>query len=120
MMLYNDLATLQHQGLPVWSYLIYLKDVKTYPDNPYIKRMHDGTEIKRLYYTLIRLWEIESREIREMEEEGLLPLIMLTKDGANLATFDLLTEGMKAKGQRELLSMTFSFATLSLQGHADL
>jgi predicted transposase/invertase (TIGR01784 family) len=119
LMLYNDLATIQHQGLPVWSYLIYLRDVKNYPDNPYIKRMHDGTEIKRLYYTLIRLWEIESREIRAMGSDGLLPLIMLTRDGANLATFDELTEEMKAKKQSKLLSMTFSFATLSLQGHAN-
>ena len=100
------------------SYLIYLRKVDYYPDNPYIKWMPDGREIKRIYFTIIKIWELKSSDIREIGLESLLPLIMLTKDGANLTTYDQLTEELEAKGQGELLTLTIMFASLSLKGQS--
>ena len=119
MLLYNDLVSAQHNYHPVWSYLVYLSDERQ-PElknvalqmeqaNPFIKRMPDGTEIKRLYYTRIDMAEVPMRDIRILGRDGLLPLIPLTQDAGEQKIIELLAEEMKDKKLYNLIHIAKEF-----------
>src|SRR5947208_3513722 len=80
---YNVLASRQYDHLPVYSYVICLREEADVPDPPFIRRFPDenGVEVHRFYYRVIRLWLIPAAAFLQIEWMGLLPLVTLTQGG---------------------------------------
>jgi predicted transposase YdaD len=83
---YNILASRQYNHLPVYSHVMYLRDVSDVPEPPYIRRFPDdeGEEVFRFYYKSIKLADIPAEVILESGLIGLLPFVTLTKGGKEL------------------------------------
>ncbi len=71
----------EHQyGLPVSSFVIYLRKRRV-PKPPYIRTFVNGHITHHFYYRVVKLWEIPAQVILDLDWEGLLPLLPLTKGG---------------------------------------
>jgi predicted transposase YdaD len=81
---YNILASRQYNRIPVYSYVIYLREDGEVPQPPYIRRFPDdveGEEVLRFYYRVIKLADIPAEAILEQDWVGLFPLLPLTRGG---------------------------------------
>src|SRR5438876_4934761 len=80
---YNILASRQYDHLPVYSYVICLREEADVADPPFIRRFpdEDGVEVHRFYYRVIRLWLVPAEILLQIEWMGLLPLVTLTQGG---------------------------------------
>ena len=80
---YNILASRQYHRIPVYSYVIYLREDREVQQPPYIRRFPDeeGEEVLRFYYRVIKLADIPAEAILAQDWVGLLPLLPLTKGG---------------------------------------
>jgi len=80
---YNILASRQYDHLPVYSYVICLREEADVPDPPFIRRFPDenGVEVHRFYYRVMRLWQFPAEVLLQIEWMGLLPFIPLTQGG---------------------------------------
>jgi hypothetical protein len=80
---YNILASRQYNRIPVYSYVIYLREDGEVPEPPYIRRFPDeeGEEVHRFYYRVIKMADIPAEAILEQDWVGLFPLLPLTKGG---------------------------------------
>ncbi len=72
LMEYNFLASRQYDHLPVYSYVICLREEANVPDSPLIRRFLSEEEIHRFYYRVIRLWLIPAEVILQPRQIGLL------------------------------------------------
>ena len=78
---YNFEAKREHK-LPVYSCVIYLKDVGIVPESPLRWNLPNGREVLQFHYESVELWKLSTESLRRTGLPGLLPLIILTKDGA--------------------------------------
>jgi predicted transposase/invertase (TIGR01784 family) len=118
---YNVRATLQYH-LPVWSCVIYLKKVSTVVKPFLIKELSNGRSIHRFDFQVIKLWEIPKHKLKEKGLVGLLPLLVLTQDGARREVVEEAIEGLTAteeESNAELLTLTYWLASLAFQKEAD-
>lgn len=118
---YNVRATIQYK-CPVWSCVIYLKKDSTVARSSLTKEMPDGRAVHRFDFDVIRLWEIPTRELKQKKLDGLLPLLPLTRDGAQRKVVEEVIAGLAPAGQEpkaELLVLTYGLASLALENEAD-
>src|SRR5438132_7066498 len=78
---YNLLASHQYDHLPVYSYVICLREEADVTNPPFIRRFLNGEETHRFYYQVIRLWLIPAEALLQADGIGLLPLVTLTQGG---------------------------------------
>ncbi len=75
-------------GLPVYSFVVYLREDDYIVEPPYQLKGVRGEIIQVLNYKNIFLWKVPAKELQQAGLEGLLPLLPLTK-GAETARDDI-------------------------------
>src|SRR5260370_33132931 len=108
---YNVLASRQYDYITVYSFVIYLKDCGNVPQSPFIRESRRGKEIVRFHYDIIELHKITAEEIQYTELVGLLPLLLLTKDGAKREVIEDMIRRLVAVGQTESLCIGYALDT---------
>lgn len=78
---YNFEAKREHK-LPVHSCVIYLKNVGIVPESPLRWKLPNGREVLLFHYESVELGKLSAETLRRTGLTGLLPLLILTKDGA--------------------------------------
>jgi predicted transposase YdaD len=106
LMEYNFLASRQYDHLPVYSYVICLREEANVPDSPLIRRFLSEEEIHRFYYRVIRLWLIPAEVILQPRQIGLLPLVTLTWGGKQPEVVNEMVDRLAAAGEWDLLAMS--------------
>ncbi|MBV9712000.1 MAG: hypothetical protein JO011_13930, partial [Ktedonobacteraceae bacterium] len=66
-------------GLPVYSFVIYLREDDYIVEPPYLLKGVRGEILQVLNYENIFLWEVPPEGLQQAGLEGLLPLLPLTK-----------------------------------------
>lgn len=78
---YNVLAARQYRHLPVYSYVIYLRQAGRIAESPLVRTFPDGEEIHRFCFRVVKLWEIPAEALLQTGWLGVLPLLTLTAGG---------------------------------------
>ena len=118
---YNHKATLQY-NCPVWSVVIYLKDDGNVPGSPWLKELPNGQSVHRFDFGVIKVWEHSTAEFEHLGLLGLLPLLPLTREGAQREVVErTITRLMPAgeKPRQDLLALTYGLASLAFENEAD-
>ncbi|TMD92899.1 MAG: hypothetical protein E6I79_04385 [Chloroflexi bacterium] len=115
---YNFEARRVHM-LPVYSSVIYLKSDGEVPKPPLIWKIPGDREVLRFHYLSIELGELYTKEIRQTGRVGLLPLLLMTKDGARHEVVEEVITGLEVAEQYDLLPITKLLASLVLKSEAD-
>ena len=118
---YNKRTTIKYQR-PVWSVVIYLKDDGSVAETPLLWAMRAGRQIHRFDFSVVKLWEIATEELWQMDLPGLLPLLPLTQDGARRGIIEHVIERLAPPGQEpmsELLALAYGLASLTLKDESD-
>jgi predicted transposase YdaD len=118
---YNHKATLQY-NCPVWSAVIYLKDDGNVPNSPLIKELPNGQGVHRFDYGVTKLWEKATAELEHMGLVGLLPLLPLTREGAQREVVERTITSLMPVGEQprqDLLTLTYGLASLAFENEAD-
>src|SRR5205085_7389895 len=76
-------------------------------------------EVLRFHYLSIELGELYTEEIRRTGRVGLLPLLLVTKDGARHEVVEEVITGLEVAEQYDLLPITKLLASLVLKSEAD-
>jgi len=116
---YSFEAQREHQ-LPVLSCVIYLRDVGEVPQPPLQWKLPSGRDVLWFDYVSIELGRISAEELRQVGLIGLLPLLILTKDGATRQVMEEVIEKLEAARKVELLSVTKLLAELVFTSQEDL
>src|SRR6266568_7019824 len=103
---YNLLASRQYDHLPVYSYVICLREEADVPGPPFIRKFLDEEEVHRFYYRVIRLWLIPAKMILQPGQMGLLPLVILTEGGKLPEVVNEMVDRLAAAGEWDLLAMS--------------
>jgi predicted transposase YdaD len=106
--------------LPVFSCVIYLRDVGEVPQPPLRWQLPNGREVLWFDYVSIELANIPTDEFRQMGLIGLLPLLILTKDGATHQVMEEVIAGLEAAEKPELLPIVRLLAELVFTSGGDL
>jgi len=115
---YSFEAQREHQ-LPVLSCVIYLRDVGEVPQPPLQWKLPTGRDVLWFDYVSIELEKIPTEEFRQVGLIGLLPLLVLTRDGATHQVVEEVIEKLEAARKIELLSVTKLLAELVLTSQED-
>ncbi|MFL5697493.1 MAG: Rpn family recombination-promoting nuclease/putative transposase [Ktedonobacteraceae bacterium] len=115
---YNFEARRAHK-LPVYSCVIYLKNDGDVPKSPLAWTIPNGQEVLRFHYLSIEFDKIVTGEIRQTGRVGLLPLMLLTKDGARHEVVEEIITRLEAAKQYNLLPITELLASLVFKSQSD-
>ena len=118
---YNVRATLQY-GCPVWSWVIYLKKGSTIEQAFLIRELPNGQSVHRFDFSIIRLWEVPTKELKERGLPGLLPLLALTREGAKREVVEDVIVVLTPPGEEpkaDLLAITYVLASLAFEQEED-
>ena len=118
---YNVRATLQY-GCPVWSCVIYLKKGSTIEQAFLIRELPNGQSVHRFDFSIIRLWEVPTKELKERGLPGLLPLLALTREGAKREVVEDVIVVLTPPGEEpkaDLLAITYVLASLAFEQEED-
>ena len=119
---YNVLASCKFD-CTVISFVIYLKRDGNVIESPLIRRLPSGEEVLHFNFITIKLWEISTDELRQTGLVGLLPLLPLTREGATHEVVEeVVTKLLDLEDQSRqtnLLSITFTLASLAFDAHED-
>ncbi|MBV9688887.1 MAG: hypothetical protein JO202_04165 [Ktedonobacteraceae bacterium] len=105
---------------PVYSCLIYLRDVGQVPPSPLTWNLTDDYSNLNFDYLLIELAKMTPDEFKQIGLPGLFPLMLLTKGGNTQETVEEVVSTLEVQGRRETLSATAMLASLVLHGGDDL
>jgi predicted transposase/invertase (TIGR01784 family) len=115
---YNFEAKRIHK-LPVYSCVIYLRSDGNVPKPPLVWTIPDGREVLRFHYLSIELGKLSTQDLRRTGRVGLLPLLILTKDGARREVVEEIIIELEEAKQYNLLPITELLASLVFQNEAD-
>ena len=117
---YNVLATFSY-NLPTYSFVIYLKKCKV--SRPFFKwQFPTGKVIHYFRFTIIKLWETPPEKLKQTGLVGIFPLMVLAQDGKRPEVVEEVITSLEAVGGeagKELLSLTYIFASLTFEKEAD-
>ncbi len=103
----------------VYACVIYLRKDGIVPEPPLRWEFRNGKKILVFDYVCIKLWEMTAEELLAFKQPALLPLTLLTKEGANRIIVGEMFESLLASGQQDLLPVGNLLAGLAL-GDSDL
>lgn len=115
---YNFEAKREHK-LPVHSCVIYLKNDGDVPRSPLKWKLPNGQEVLQFHYQSIELGRLPTEALRRTRLIGLLPLLILTKDGATHEVVEEVIAGIEAAEKRDLLPITKLLASLVFTRESD-
>lgn len=107
---YNVLARSEYK-LPVLSVVIYLLKDGNVPKSPLIWKIPTGKEVLEFHFESIELGDISPIELISIGQPGLLPLLPLTKDGANRKIAETMFTELEAAGKAELIPIGGTLAS---------
>jgi predicted transposase YdaD len=108
---YNVRATLQYK-CPVYSFVIYLRPVSGIPESAVTWGFEKYGRVHDFRFTNVKLWELPQEALRETGLVGLLPLLILTKDGEQHSVAEQVFDELREAGKNELLSVALLLAGL--------
>lgn len=117
MLEYSVLAEHQYE-LPVWSFVICLRK-QSMVRTPYIRRFIDGSVVHLFHFQVIKLWQVNAQSILDLEWDGLLPLLPLTKGGKKPEIIQVMIEQLVKSGDTNLLALSEMFGGLAFTGEAE-
>lgn len=91
---YNYEAKREHK-LPVHSCVIYLKNDGNVPESPLKWKLPNGREVLHFHYESVELGKLSTEALRRTGLTGLLPLLILTKDGATREVVEEVISGLQ-------------------------
>ena len=108
-------------GLPVCSFVLYLREDDYIVEPPYRRILSDGEVIHAFNYRNIFMWEVPPEVLKQPGLEGLLPLLPLTKgaDEARNAIVGDMIERLRAAGKEDMLALGYAFAGLVYEKEDD-
>jgi predicted transposase YdaD len=115
---YNFEAKREHK-LPVHSCVIYLKNDGTVPESPLRWNLPNGREVLQFHYESVELGKLATETLRRTGLKGLLPLLILTKDGATREVVEEVISGLQVAEKKELLPITQLLASLVFTSELD-
>jgi predicted transposase/invertase (TIGR01784 family) len=115
---YNFEAKREHK-LPVHSCVIYLKNVGIVPEPPLRWKLPNGREVLQFHYESVELGRLSTESLRRTGLTGLLPLLILTKDGATREVVEEVISGLQVAEKNELLPITQLLASLVFTSELD-
>jgi predicted transposase/invertase (TIGR01784 family) len=101
------------QRRPVYSCVIYVRKVNNVPQPPLVWEYPYKQEILRYHYDSIELAELEPEVILGTRQLGLLPLLPLTKGGANRTMAETMFSGLQSAGRTDLIPIGTLLASLA-------
>jgi hypothetical protein len=117
---YNTLATFKYK-LPAYSFVIYLKKC-TVTKPEHVGIFPNGKQIHHFQFTVIKLWETPAEMLKQTGLVGIFPLMVLAQDGKRPEVVEEVITSLEAVGGeagKELLSLTYIFASLTFEREAD-
>jgi predicted transposase YdaD len=113
---YNVLATLAHR-CPVYSFVIYLRRTSAVPESPLEWGLSCYERVHLFRFQNIKLWELAANDVKRSGLKGVLPLCLLTQDGAVYTVAeDVFAE---LKDQKELLTLALTLASMIFVNSVD-
>ena len=112
LLLYNIQASHAYDYLQVYSYVIYLRRGGHIEQSPLIRYFPDGGERIRFHFRSIELWNISEEDLFSIDFNGLLPLVLLTRDGKEQASVEQVIEKLISANERGLLAISYSLGGL--------
>ena len=82
----------------------------------------NGEIVHHFHFHLIKLWEISPEMLKQTGLVGILPLMVLAKDGRRPEVVEEVISGVESLGgeaKKELLSLTYIFASLVFEKEVD-
>ena len=116
---YNASATFLY-NVPVYSFVMYLRPDEPIVEPPFAFYGPDDTLLNVFYYENIKLWEVEAHVLKQKGLESLLPLLPLTKHGAQRDTVEEMITLLLEHEQRDLLPLGYAFAALVFEQGEEL
>ena len=105
---------------PVYSCLIYLRDVGEVPPSPLAWHLTEDYSNLNFDYLLIELAKMTPEQFKQLGLPGLFPLMLLTKGGNTQEIAEEVVSTLEAEGHSDTLSATAVLASLVLHGDGDL
>jgi predicted transposase YdaD len=108
---YNVLARIEHK-LPVLSCVIHLLKDGAISKSPLRWDIPTGDDVLLFHYHTIEMADFSPQDILKMEQIGLLPLLPLTKGGAQREIADRMFNELDKPQQKDLALIGFELASL--------
>jgi predicted transposase YdaD len=109
---YNLRARKEHK-MEVYSCVIYLRDDGIVLPSPLRWELPIGKKYLDLDFDSIEIYKMSAAELQQMGLPGLLPLMILTKDGATREVADTIFTELEAAGRLDSLSPTYVLVSLA-------
>ena len=101
------------QRRPVYSCVIYVRPLGEVQQPPLVWEYPNGREILRYHYGSIELAKLDPEMFLETHQAGLLPLLPLTKGGANRTMAETMFSKIQAAERTELIPIGTLLASLA-------
>jgi predicted transposase YdaD len=110
---YNVLSSSENDWWPVYTFVIYLRKDGDVPQSPLIRKLRNGEEYQRFYFTVIEMANISARQLLQMGLHGLYPLILLAKGGTEPEVVREMVTDLTEARELELLALAYTFGGLA-------
>jgi len=110
---YNTLASQEHDYLPVYSCVVYLRKNINVTTSPLIIKLPTGQEICRFHYGIIELSKLKAEELLQLGLAGVVPLAVLTKNGTQPEIVDTMVSRLIESKEPELLAILFALGGIA-------
>jgi predicted transposase YdaD len=111
--------SLREHHLPIWTFLIYLKKDGPLPTPPWYSPPVGGRSSITFDYTVIDLSSMTAEELRKTGLSGILPLMILTRDGATREVAEEIMIGLEPLGDDEVGIVAYTLIALTLKHKGD-
>ena len=102
-------------GLPVISYVIYLLKDGNRAGSPLLWSAPPDKEILQFHFESLEIGELTPEEILDRGQHGLLPLLPLTRGGANRTVVQKMFDALRAEEHEDLAFVGFTLASFVFQ-----
>jgi hypothetical protein len=114
-----QLQSLREHHLPIWTFLIYLKKDSPLPTPPWHSPPMAGRSSITFHYTVVDLSSMTAEELRQTGLPGILPLMILTKDGATREVAEEIMTALEPLGDDEVSIVAYTLIALTLKRKDD-
>ena len=110
---YNSRARREHKR-DVYSCVIYLRQDGNVPASPLVWTFAKSKEIMRFHFQSIEMAKLSADDVRKTNLLGLLPLMILTKDGATHEKAEEILTKLESAEQTDILQVAYTLFKLVL------
>ena len=113
---YNLIASREHDYLPVYSCVIYLRKGINKVPSPSLRKLPMGQEISRFYFGAIELADLPAEQFFQTGPLGLLPLVPLMEGGTKQEAVDTMISRLASAQEQQLLTISYLLGGLAFEG----